>query len=95
MEIESAGLPIAGKIFRFTVIGGIGRTRIETYLGRTRLHADDCPDPPCHEMIQVPLDAMGATLRVVAKDAFGKTVEREFTVMRSEGGVGGIISAGG
>lgn len=94
MEIENAGLPHPGQRFRFTVVGGIGRTRIEVYIDEKRIYADDCPDPPCHEMIEVPPGARGATLRVVAKDSVGKTSEREFVVRDSESGVGGAMSAG-
>lgn len=93
MEIESAGLPHSGQQFRFTVVGGIGRTGIEVYIDGKRIYADDCPDPPCHEMIEVPQGARGATLRVIAKDSVGKTSEREFIVRDSEDGVGGAMSA--
>lgn len=94
MEIETTDYPHAGERFSFKVVSGTGRTRIEVYVDGTRIYADDCPDPPCHEMIQVPPAAIGAALRVLAKDSIGRIAEREFIVRDYESGVGGAMSAG-
>lgn len=85
--------PIEGRNFRFTILGGIGTTRITVQLSGNVIHDSDCPDPPCHEEMHMPQGVGGAELVVRAKDSAGKVLERKFIVGRTEGQAGGAMSA--
>jgi hypothetical protein len=93
MEIDG-GSPIEGRNFRFTVIGGVGVTKISVRLNGKVIYEDDCPDPPCHEEMRVPSGSGGSELVVIAKDSTGGTLERKFFVERTEGEAsGGAMTA--
>jgi hypothetical protein len=51
-----------------------------------RLLSEDCPDPPCHEVIDIPADAQGAEVLIIARDTFGKIERRVFKVEGKEAG---------
>lgn len=82
-----------GQDFQFTIVGGIGVTRITVRLSGKVVHDSDCPDPPCHEEMRMPQGVGGAELVVIAKDSTGKVLERKFIVGRTEGQAGGAMSA--
>jgi hypothetical protein len=92
MELD-AKPPVEGRNFRFTILGGIGTTRITVRLNGKVVHDSDCPDPPCHEEMRIPAGEGGAELVVIAKDSAGKVLERKFIVGRTEGQAGGFMSA--
>ncbi|MGY4298855.1 hypothetical protein ACVWXN_006950 [Bradyrhizobium sp. i1.4.4] len=85
--------PSKAGIFRFTILGGIGVTRITVRLSGKVVHDSDCPDPPCHEEMRMPQGVGGAELVVIAKDSTGKVLERKFIVGKTEGQAGGAMSA--
>jgi hypothetical protein len=93
MVIENQDLPYAGKLFRFTVAGATGKTRIEAYIDTARVLERECPDPPCHEMVRVPVGTRGSVLRIVAKDLLGDTIERQFRIAESDTSSGGMMSS--
>ena len=95
MEIDSGRLPVEGDQFGFTVVGGVGVTQIEVRLNGRSLFQGKCPDPPCHEMVHLPLGTGGAELVVTAADSGGQTIERKFFVARREGGASSTMTAGG
>jgi hypothetical protein len=80
MKIEAAQAPFAGQFFHFTVLDVAGRTRIKVFVDALQIFDEDCPDPPCHEMVLIPPGTRSSLLRVVAQDLTGATVERKFTV---------------
>ncbi|XUM23199.1 hypothetical protein ACRAVF_07295 [Bradyrhizobium oligotrophicum S58] len=94
MEIDSGRLPVEGDQFKFTVVGGIGMTQIEVRLNGRTIFQGKCPDPPCHEMIHIPLGTGGAELVVIAQDSGGNAVERKFLVAKREGGANSAMTAG-
>jgi hypothetical protein len=93
MTIEGQGLPYARQPYRFVVSGVTGRTLIEAYVDTRRILRTECPDPPCHEMVQIPEHTRGSILRVIAFDSAGKRIEREFTIADSEASAGGMMSS--
>lgn len=95
MDIESAYEPFAGEGFHFTVSGGVKPVRIRVYIDRVQVLDDDCPDPPCHEMVLVPHGTRGSELWVIATDALGTMTERRFSVGDSDTNAGGMTAAGG
>lgn len=95
MIIENQGLPYAGERFRFTVARATGKTRIVVYVDTAPILDEECPDPPCHEIVQIPVGTRGSVLRIVATDVSGNTTEREFTIAESDESTGGTMSAAG
>ncbi|EIG61245.1 hypothetical protein [Bradyrhizobium sp. WSM1253] len=92
MELD-AKPPVEGRNFRFTILGGIGVTRITVRLSGKVVHDSDCADPPCHEEMRMPQGVGGAELVVIARDSTGKVLERKFIVGKTEGQAGGAMSA--
>lgn len=95
MRIEAEGRPHAGRQFRFAVTGTTGRTRIEAYINTRRVLETECPDPPCHEMVQIPARTRGSVLRLIAIDSVGNREEREFIIADSEASAGGMTATAG
>jgi hypothetical protein len=81
MEIDSGRLPVEGENFKFKVMG-VGVTQIEVWLNGRLIHQHKCPDPPCHEMIYVPLGTGAPELIIIAQDSSGKTLERRFFIVK-------------
>ena len=77
MIIENQDLPYAGERFLFSVAGATGKTKIEVYIDSARVLEEECPDPPCHEIVRVPVGTRGSVLRILAKDSLGNTTERQ------------------
>jgi hypothetical protein len=94
MEIDSGRLPVEGQNFNFKVTGGLGVTQIEVRLKGRLIHQHKCPDPPCHEMVHVPLGTGGTELVVIAQDSSGNILERKFFVTKPEGEASGSMTAG-
>lgn len=95
MDIRFDQLPFAGEAFRFHVVGGRGSTRTEVLLGSQSLKTFDCDDPPCHEMVLIPSNARGTSLRIKTRDAEGNTAEIELEVADSNSGSSSMASAAG
>jgi hypothetical protein len=81
MEINGR-VPAEGETFNFHVTGGHRPIQIEVRLKGHLIHQHKCPDPPCHEMVHVPLGAGGNELVVIAQDSSGDTLERKFLVVK-------------
>ncbi len=84
MIIENVGLPVAGKQFDFVIASAVGKTTIELYIDASLILEVDCPDPPCHESIIIPISTRGSMLRIVASDASGNRAKREFTINEAD-----------
>lgn len=80
MELEYESWPIAGQFFKVSIKRFVGPATIKSYLGVELLSRKDCPDPPCHDMFEIPSYAAGLTLTVMAVDASGDKKERSFIV---------------
>ena len=80
MEIGHEDLPYSGESFRFTLSSTTHPVTIKAYVDSALILSEECPDPPCHEIIQIPIGTRGATLRLVATDRAGAILEREFTI---------------
>jgi hypothetical protein len=80
MEIENEEPPCAGQWFSFWIVGAKGRTKIEARVDAKRIHAAECPDHPCHELIQIPESRENRTLRISARDSAGTTCEKKLTI---------------
>jgi hypothetical protein len=93
MIIENQGLPHAGELFRFSVTGATGKTRINLYVNTTHIFEGECPDPPCHEIVGVPVGTGGSVLWIKAEDLHGNSIGREFTIVEAEANAGGMMSA--
>lgn len=93
MIIENQGLPYAGEPFRFTVADAPGKTKIDVYVNTAHIFKGECPDPPCHETVWIPVGTRGSVLRIMAKDFLGNTIEREFNITESDASAGGMMSA--
>ena len=92
MDIQSLGQAYAGQWFHFEVSGGTRPTRMEARIDRNQVLFKDCDDPPCHEMIFIPLDARGATVRVIARDMDGNVEEKTFRVVDADTSAGGMMA---
>lgn len=66
MDFRYDSLPVPGHSFSVEVIDFRGGVLIEIFIGGLRVATKECPDPPCHEMLFIPKDADGKTLRIVA-----------------------------
>lgn len=95
MKIENKGFPYAGKPFLFVVAEATGRTTIEAYVNMRRVLEAECPDPPCHEVVLVPVGTRGSVLRLIATDSLGNRIEREFTIADFEASSGGMMATAG
>jgi hypothetical protein len=80
MDIEGFNDPHAGELFHFVVTGGTRPTHIEVYIDRAQVLSKDCADPPCHEMIAIPVGAKGSEVLVIARDALGNVEQHRFEV---------------
>jgi hypothetical protein len=85
MILEYDREPIVGEPFRVTARGFAGTARIRLFLGQKVLADVECPDPPCHEVVTIPIGAKGMTLRVVATDQEGQEEEIRLTIRESGG----------
>jgi hypothetical protein len=81
MIIENQGLPCAGEPFRFSVSGANGKMGVEAYIDSILVYEGECPDPPCHEIIDIPNDRINSVLRIIIWDMDGNTAEEEFTII--------------
>ena len=68
MRIAFASAPRGGRDFEFEVHEAGKDAHIWLYIGDNLVMEAQCPDPPCHERIFVPLEAVGNTLLVRAED---------------------------
>ncbi|HEY0329869.1 MAG TPA: hypothetical protein VGC77_12305 [Rhodopseudomonas sp.] len=82
MEISTLSPPYANRTFRFSITDGTAPIEITVLINGRQIYSIDCPDPPCHETIEIP-DAIGARLTITAKDARGEFVQQEFTIAAS------------
>jgi hypothetical protein len=80
VKIGHAVPPNPGEPFRFYILGSKQEVTIKAYIGSALIFTSECPDPPCHEIVQIPQDTAGATLRVVATDHAGLNFEQKFTI---------------
>lgn len=80
MRIEAEDNPTAGARYKFTVLEAIGGAGIKVFVDQLEILDEDCPDPPCHEIITIPEGTRGATLRIIARDRVGNVTEREFEI---------------
>lgn len=80
MDIEGMNTPVAGKHFSFRVTGGTSPTFIEAFIGRTQVMDSECADPPCHDMIFIPHEAIGAEILIIARDILGNNEQHMFQV---------------
>jgi hypothetical protein len=92
MEMRDEGLPYAGERFRFTILGGTPVIRIKAYIDSKQVLSTDCPDPPCHEVVQIPAGTRGAILRIVATDRLGSKFEQEYVIAEADRG-GAMLAA--
>ncbi len=91
MRIQCEDRPRAGQQFMFRVTGATGKTRIEAHVDTRRVLETECPDPPCHEMVQIPAQTRDSILRLIAIDSIGNREELEFIIADSEAGAGGVM----
>lgn len=99
MRIEVQGQPTAGRMFRAVVYDGIGVTSTTAAIDGVAVFKSDCPDPPCHEVFMIPMDAVGTTLTIEAKDSKGNRARASFTIVPDTTGTpmpspGGAASIG-
>lgn len=92
MDIHSLGQAYAGQWFHFEVSGGTGPTRMVAHIDRNQVLFKDCDDPPCHEMIFIPLDARGSKVRIMARDVEGHVEEKTFVVVDADTSAGGAMA---
>ena len=79
MKLEYTTEPRAGAEFEFTV-GADGPGRIGVLIEGKTLHESDCPDPPCHELVSIPSNAIGKTLTIVFRHRSGQVNHEDITV---------------
>jgi hypothetical protein len=75
MQLNILQSPYAGDVFRFEVLGGFGRVRIQVFVDQRKIFDEECADPPCHEELRLPVEASGALLRINAEDSRGDVAE--------------------
>jgi hypothetical protein len=68
MRIAFASEPRGGRDFEFEVADAGADAHVQLYIGDNLVMEARCPDPPCHERVFVPLEAVGNMLRVRAQD---------------------------
>ena len=72
MEIQYDDSPVAGEMFRVRIASYRGRATVAVYVGGNLLKEKECPDPPCHARVAIPLNARGSTLTVHAQSSSGE-----------------------
>src|SRR5262245_45740990 len=80
MEIKSEEPPCAGQWFSFWIVGAKGKTKIEARVDGKKIHATECSDHPCHELIQIPDRSENRTLRIGATDSAGAACEQQLAI---------------
>lgn len=80
MKIQNSDPPRGGEVFKFSVIGAPPIVDVEVYINGQRMYKTECPDPPCHEYVTIPMGTEGSELTVVIMDEFGNRVEKQFTI---------------
>ena len=80
MTLEYEREPIVGELFAVTARGFLGTARVQLFIGQRLLAEWECPDPPCHEAVLIPLGTEGRILRVIALDRRGREEELELTI---------------
>jgi len=80
MNILWQAEPVAGQPFSLTVDNVLDPPcRVQLFIDNQVVRDVECADPPCHEVYNVPADAIGSVLAVVATDQT-TTERREFTI---------------
>jgi hypothetical protein len=95
VKIEPMSQAWAGEKFRFAVSGGSGTTRIQVFIGNATLLDTPCNDPPCYEMVMIPIKARGAEVLIVATDSAGNVEQLSLHVSDSSSNQGGTMSRSG
>ena len=82
MKIQLSSLAIAGQQLRYSLTATSLHTKINVYLNSMLIASHECPDPPCHDLaVHVPAASTGSTLRLVAIDSKGQSVETSAVVI--------------
>jgi hypothetical protein len=93
MIVDTDGMPYAGEPFAFTIRDAHERVTVQCYVDRHLVFNDECPDPPCHEVVTIPRGTRGSMLRIVATTARGARVEQELKIAEAGASSGGAASA--
>lgn len=80
MTLEYERDPVVGDRFTVTALGFDGPARLRLFIDDRLLADRECPDPPCHEAILIPVGSGGHRLRVVASDRRGSEEELTLTI---------------
>jgi len=83
MDVEHPKDPVAGERFAVNVHNFKGIVRLRVTLEGRILTERDCPDPPCHDEVWIPPDAVGKTLLVSVVGA-EKEYVRKFRIEERE-----------
>lgn len=71
MDLTYELAPIAGEVFRLTADNFSGSLDLKVYVAEKLIMSHECPDPPCHETIEIAGNMLGKNLRLIAKDMTG------------------------
>jgi hypothetical protein len=72
--------PVAGLEFAVTASDFSGTLTLNLLVGGNVVASKGCPDPPCHEAIQLRSNWQGRTLMIVASTTTGEREEQEFII---------------
>jgi hypothetical protein len=80
-DLHFMGQPTAGFAFQYSITAS-SRVNVTVYVDDESVSAYDCPDPPCHEMLDISPGWAGSKLRFVAESDDGSNASREFIVRK-------------
>lgn len=89
MKIDLVTSPVPGTDLLFTVSGGVGVTEIRAFIDADLVYQHECADPPCHEMLHIPVHNSRSLLRITATDDAGNADDLVITL--PDGGPGSPV----
>ena len=84
MTLNYEDLPVAGHRCRVVADKFVGTVRLSVFIDDRQISQKECPDPPCHEVIEIPLGSEGRDLEVIAEDDTGHHERLKLRIKRSE-----------
>ena len=80
-DLHFTGQPTAGFAFQYSITAS-SRVEVTVYVDDAPMSTYDCPDPPCHEMLDILPDWAGSKLLIVAKSDDGTDASYKFIVRK-------------
>jgi hypothetical protein len=92
MLIQTLKPPVAGEVFRFSVAGCSGTTKVQVFVNRQALLDREYNGMLCQSMAEIPAGVGGKTLSISAIDSAGHAKTLEYEISESDPGPHSMLS---